>query len=458
MGKARAALHRLDAAQERLMSGRSALLLVCDVLALSAAVLLVDPSWPAAGYAVAALIALSFSGRHRPRISMHVFDEIPRLAASALLPIVVLLAVLGSASRVVWLGVVSTCMLVTMRAGLYAALRAAHRAGKLTEPALIVGTGRLGTELSEVLQQHPDLGLRPVGFIGGSRSPVPDSTLPLLGTPAEICEVIAELGVRRVILGSPAGSDEALVSMLRTGFPRGVTAYVVPRMHELAGAIPTACMDEVWGIPLMPLRISGLRPRDRTVKRGFDLIVGTTILVALTPVLLILMVAQLSSCGRPILFRQERVTRSGRVIRIIKLRTIRSANPDTQWTAPTDDCPATARWLRSTHLDELPQLLNVIRGDMSLVGPRPERPHFASRFAEVIPRYDDRHRTATGMTGWAQVHGLTGDTSIPERVRFDNYYIEHWSLWLDVLILARTLAEPLSGPVRARRARTRQHR
>src|SRR5262249_38617232 len=136
-------------------------------------------------------------------------------------------------------------------------------------------------------------------------------------------------------------------------------------------------------------------------------------------------------CSRPVLFRQERVTRSGRIMKILKLRTLSCPEPDSRWTVPVDNYSALARWLRLTHLDELPQLFNVLRGDMSLIGPRPERPYFTARFAEVIPHYDDRHRTRAGLTGWAQVHGLTGDTSIPERTRFDNYYIEHWSLWLD---------------------------
>jgi len=126
-------------------------------------------------------------------------------------------------------------------------------------------------------------------------------------------------------------------------------------------------------------------------------------------------------------------------------------NPDSKWTVTDDDCSHIGRWLRSTHLDELPQLFNVIRGDMSLVGPRPERPFFTAQFAETISHYEDRHRTSTGVTGWAQVHGLTGDTSIGERVRFDNYYIEHWSLWLDISILIRTLIQPVAGALRVRR-------
>jgi exopolysaccharide biosynthesis polyprenyl glycosylphosphotransferase len=431
---------------------RNTTLPLCDAVALSIAALLVDPIWPAAGYVVAVLVAIRASGRHRLRICMRVSDDFLRLAGSAILPALLLLHFIGPAERVLWLGAVSAGLLVTTRAALYAALRAAHRADSLTEPVLIVGNGRQCAELVEALQQHPDLGLRPVRCVGGGH---PRMRGCQVETMSETADLIANHGIGRVIVSFQEGSDEELVPALRAQLPTWVNVYLVPRMHELANLVPAGCLDEVRGIPLMPLRHSGLRAGDRLVKRTFDLAVGTALLVALMPLLVILMVAQVLSCGRPVLFRQSRVTRAGRIVSIIKLRTLSCADPDSEWSAPADSCSPVGRWLRSTHLDELPQLFNVIRGDISLVGPRPERPHFASRFAEVIPRYQDRHRADAGITGWAQVHGLTGDTSISERVRFDNYYIEHWSLWLDLLILVRTLAEPLSGMLRARRASAR---
>src|SRR5205807_6549095 len=124
---------------------------------------------------------------------------------------------------------------------------------------------------------------------------------------------------------------------------------------------------------------------------------------------------------------------------IIKLRTVLGELREPCWTVPAERCTRLGRWLRATHLDELPQLWHVLRGEMSLVGPRPERPHFADGFAKIVPRYADRERVRGGITGWAQVHGLYGDTSIEDRARFDNQYVEHASLWLDLTILARTV-------------------
>lgn len=448
LGGTQADTRRLIRSGRPSISARAAMLPACDLLALVAAVLLAGVGWLGAVYVAAVLVALRASGRHRLRICCRVSDEVPRLAASAVLPLVLLLPLGGSLRKLALLGVVTAGMLVAIRAIVYAGLRAAHRAGRMTEPGLIVGTSGLAVELGELLRLHPDFGLRPAGFVG-TGMPDSETSLPILGQLTDISEIVERFNIRRIILCFPTGSDRDLAPILRAQCPRSVQVYMVPPVYELAGAIPAGCMDEVWGIPLLPLRCGGIGASGRAAKRAFDLMAGTVLLIVLAPVLVGLVLVQLASAGRPVTFRQDRVTRHGRIMKIAKLRTMSCADPDSQWTVDTDDCSAVGRWLRSTHLDELPQLINVISGDMSLVGPRPERPYFTSRFAEDIPGYHDRHRAHTGITGWAQVHGLTGDTSIPERVRFDNYYIEHWSLWLDLVILARTISEPLAGALRS---------
>lgn len=178
----------------------------------------------------------------------------------------------------------------------------------------------------------------------------------------------------------------------------------------------------------------------RLAKRAFDVAAALVLLALAMPLLAVLAVALRLRCGSPVLFRQLRVTRGGRSAVIIKLRTLRQhLDADTRWCVPAQGLTPLAQWLRDTHLDELPQLINVLRGDMSLVGPRPERPYFSELFSREIPGYASRHRMRAGLTGWAQVNGLTGDTSIAERIRFDNYYIDHWSLRFDLKILARTI-------------------
>jgi lipopolysaccharide/colanic/teichoic acid biosynthesis glycosyltransferase len=223
-----------------------------------------------------------------------------------------------------------------------------------------------------------------------------------------------------------------------------LTTLVEPETRAIGPAIPRtrSCQKQLGA--------------GRLAKRALD-VTGALVLLALAfPVLAVLAAALRLRTGGPVLFRQIRVTGPGRSAVILKLRTLSEhCDADTRWSVPEDQLPALARWLRGTHLDELPQLLNVLRGDLSLVGPRPERPYFAERFGREIPRYGDRHRMRAGLTGWAQVNGLNGDTSIAERVRFDNYYIDNWSLRLDLVILvrtmglmARTAAQPTERPVR----------
>ena len=238
--------------------------------------------------------------------------------------------------------------------------------------------------------------------------------------------------------------------MMRANRPLRADVYVVPRLYELGMAVPRGCLDEIWGIPLIPLRSFGHSPAALMLKRVFDVVVSAVLFAMAAPLMLALALAVRLRSGQTALFRQARVTGQGRIVPIMKLRTLAAhRDHDIRWTA-AEHSSRLSRRLRATHMDELPQLVNVMRGEMSLVGPRPERPYFAERFGREIPRYEDRTRMPAGMTGWAQVNGLNGDTSIYERARFDNYYVEYWSVWLDLVILARTLAAVVRGSRRVK--------
>ena len=415
-----------------------------DLVALAGAALLTGTGWPAAVYSVAVLLAIAWCGLHRLRICLRLADQVPRIAGAAIVPALLLAPWPGAGGRLVLQALVAVALLTLDRGTCYACLRAARRRGLVVQPALMVGTGSLVVEIARALTEHPELGLRPVGFLGSAGDT--DHELTVLGSIADFAAVVSCYRACCVIVGPDADTDADLVPVLRAGPLLAAAVYVIPRLHEVAALLPSGCLDEIWGIPLVRLRNCGVWP-ERLAKRAFDVIVGSVLLVLLSPLLMMVVMAAWLRGGRPVLFRQNRLTRDGKVISITKVRTVTSASPDTQWT------PESSRsWLRATHLDELPQLVQVVRVDMSLVGRRPERPFFAVQFASQIPGYDDRHRVRGGMTGWAQVHGLTGDTSISDRARFDNYYIDHWSVWLDVVILIRTLVSPFAGLRRQRTA------
>jgi exopolysaccharide biosynthesis polyprenyl glycosylphosphotransferase len=194
---------------------------------------------------------------------------------------------------------------------------------------------------------------------------------------------------------------------------------------------------------LFHLRRPALRPGARLQKRAFDILVASLLLFVTLPLLGVLALAVRLSSPGPILFRQKRVGLNGKLFEIVKFRTMfENDDSDTTWLSDKDHERVTAvgHLLRRTSLDEVPQLINVLRGEMSLVGPRPERPHYTGQFAETVSRYDDRHRVVGGITGWAQINGRSrGLDSVPQRARLDNYYIENWSLWRDLVIIARTI-------------------
>jgi len=427
-------------ARVKLPPARTLILAAADVLGLLAALLAsrADDVLAWAGYATAVIFMLFITGQQRVRICLRVSDQASRIVAATVLPVVVLVAWIPPRQAVV-LVLWSAALVYAGRLAGCGLLRTAHRRDRLTEPVLVVGAGTFGAYVADLLLAHPELGLRPRGFLDDG-PPRRDLPLPTIGRPADLADVVDRLGIRRIIVCfSTECRDEDLVAVLRASAPSRADVCVVPRLYELGMAVPRGCLDELWGIPLIPLRRSGLAPAGRMVKRAFDGAVAALLLAVCSPLLLALTVVIRLRSGQSPLFRQARVTGRGRVAQIVKLRTLAShADQDTRWTGAAEDW--LGRALRASHLDELPQLLSVIRGEMSLVGPRPERPYFAEQFSQEISRYGDRTRMPAGMTGWAQVNGLNGDTSIFERARFDNYYVEYWSVWLDVVILAQTAA------------------
>jgi exopolysaccharide biosynthesis polyprenyl glycosylphosphotransferase len=281
-----------------------------------------------------------------------------------------------------------------------------------------------------------------VGIIDDVRS---EDGLPLVGRLDELEDIVATYGVRRVIVAfGPTGAQD-MIAALRIAAMLDLDVHVVPRFFELGLAPVGPDIEQIWGIPVYRVRRSALRAVVWKVKRTSDILLAGVALMLLAPALgLIALAVRLSSPG-PVLFRQVRIGQHGRKIEVLKFRTL-SVNIDSDITWSVDEDPrqtTVGKWLRRFSLDELPQLWNVLRGDMSLVGPRPERPHFVSRFSHQVVGYEHRHRLPVGLTGFAQVHGLRGDTSIEERARFDNFYIEHWSPWQDVKIIVRTTAAVL---------------
>jgi exopolysaccharide biosynthesis polyprenyl glycosylphosphotransferase len=302
----------------------------------------------------------------------------------------------------------------------------------------VVGAGAVGMDLARLLDEHPEYGVRTVGVVDD----LPRSDNPLLvGGSADLPRLVAEHDVSHIFMAFGPTPSEDLVGLLRSTVLMDVEVHIVPRYFEVGLAPTGPDVDFVWGIPLYRVRRAALRAAAFRSKRLVDVAVSAGALVAVAPVLAFLAaIVRLTSRG-PVLFRQERIGQHGRPIEVLKFRTMEvNDDSDVTWNVANDArLTPVGGLLRKLSLDELPQLWNVVRGDMSLVGPRPERPHFVDKFSPVVRGYGDRHRLPVGLTGLAQIHGLRGDTSIAERARFDNYYIEHWSLWKDVAILFGTV-------------------
>jgi Undecaprenyl-phosphate glucose phosphotransferase len=317
-------------------------------------------------------------------------------------------------------------------------------AGHNVTRVAVAGTGELGRTVAEALLAHRELGYRLVGFLGESEAARGHAGLPVLGALADARLSLETHRIDQLYVALPPEQHAGIVPLVKGLSNECVDIKVVPDVVQYATI--KAALEDLDGIPIISLNEVPLQGWNSMVKRLMDASIAAALLLLLTviPVLpLIALLIRLYGGKGPILIRQERMTLDGKTFRIYKFRTmVDEAERDTGPVFATADDPRRTpigALLRKHNLDEFPQLLNVLLGDMSLVGPRPERPPFVRQFREKIPAYMRRHRVKSGMTGWAQVNGWRGNTSIEKRIEFDLYYIENWSLLLDLKILLLTI-------------------
>lgn len=322
----------------------------------------------------------------------------------------------------------------------------AHGVGD--DRVLIIGAGEIGEMVYRKIIQNPKLGYQVMGFI--DHEPTRKQTMvadaPILGGILDIPRLIDQLVIDEVIIGLPESNHQELVNIISLCEREKVGIRVFPDVFQIMAS--EVGIGDLGGLPLLTIRDVALQGWKLTLKRGLDLVLSVIGLILVSPLMLLTAILiKLESPG-PVFYTQERMGLDARPFRILKFRSMRqdaeSSGPG--WTV--EDDPRRTRLgtlLRTLSIDELPQLVNILLGDMSWVGPRPERPVYVEQFRQSIPRYMDRHREKAGLTGWAQVNGLRGDTSITERTKYDLWYIENWSLALDIKIILRTFIQWLFG-------------
>lgn len=312
---------------------------------------------------------------------------------------------------------------------------------------LLVGTEDIARMILQKTLQSPHLGYKVIGFIDGQSIGGGIAGVPVLGTRAELAKIVREQGVKEVIIALPEASHEELLDMISACESGHAIVRIFPDLFQIIAS--DLRMSDLDGLPLLTVRGVALRGWKLTVKRAMDMIISSAGLVFLSPFLLFTaLLIKLESRG-PVLYSQVRVGLDSKPFPMLKFRSMRvDAEEDTGPVWATPDDPRRTRlggFLRNTSIDELPQLINVLLGEMSIVGPRPERPVFVEQFQQVIPRYMERHQEKAGITGWAQVNGLRQDTSIIERTKYDVYYVENWSILFDIKIILRQIINQFRG-------------
>jgi exopolysaccharide biosynthesis polyprenyl glycosylphosphotransferase len=352
-----------------------------------------------------------------------------------------------SYSRVVF-GLMWALAIILLSLGRIAAIsfeRTLYRRGKELKNVALIGSGEMALRVYRSLSQDPFLGYNIVGYAADRKSRSSSlSSLRYLGRITGIGTLIETERIELVLIALPYSDHSKLVQLVHECEGRTIEVMFVPDMLEIITS--RLRVWEIEGIPFIMIKGSAMSTWGRIFKRIFDLVVSFTLLVMLLPFFLLIAVAIILDSRGPVFFFQDRVGFDGRSFRMIKFRSMKSGSDtgESEINLGRKDDPRRTRvgiFLRKTSIDEFPQLINVLRGEMSLVGPRPERSEYVLRLKDAVPKYLDRHRVKTGMTGWAQVNGFRGGTSLEDRIAYDLYYIEHWSMTFDIKILLRTIRE-----------------
>ncbi len=315
--------------------------------------------------------------------------------------------------------------------------------GTAADRLMIVGTGETARLVAHKIKSSAYLGYNMLGVVSeagpGIELPRRVFGQPVLGRIAELPELIDRHLPDEIIIALPPMSDAEILNVINICQRDRLSLKVFPDVYDIMAAGVT--IDDLGGLPLMSVRDSASRSWRAATKRIIDVVVGGLILIAISPLLLLIALAVKFDSPGPVFFVQERMGLDGKLFPMVKYRSMRidSEAKGPGWTVKDDPrVTRLGRFIRKYSIDEFPQFINVLLGDMSLVGPRPEQPAFVEQFRKMIPRYMERHREKAGLTGWAQVNGLRGDTSIEERTKYDLWYIENWSIWLDFKIIIRT--------------------
>jgi len=352
----------------------------------------------------------------------------------------------------VYFGIISVIFLSIERILFRELLRFIRKRGYNLRHALIVGTGRLGLDVTDRVHKHPELGIKIRGFLSEERTQVGNTLegFQVLDTFENIRSVVSKQKIDMVLITLPLNAHERLKRILDDIGDEMVSIMVIPDLIEFATlATLRGSTGEFEGMPIISLRDTPLYGWNIVVKRVTDFALSITILLAVSPLMFVISFLVKATSKGPVFYSQERMGLDGKIFNMLKYRTMAiEAEKETGpvWAAK-DDSRRTpiGTFLRKTSMDELPQFFNVLKGDMSIVGPRPEREFFIQQFRDKVPKYMLRHKMKAGITGWAQVNGWRGNTSLEKRIEYDLYYIENWSLRFDLEIMWLTIWRGLVG-------------